>query len=656
EVQSSNEELQSTNEELETSKEEVQSSNEELVTVNDELNNRNAELDRLNNDLANLVNSVEMPIVILDHEFRVRRFTPSAAALFRLTSTDHGRSFHTIKLGFDLPDLEQLLTEARDSAVTMERELRTDQGQWYSLRARPYKTLEGRIDGVVVMLIDVNLMKLAQDYTNSIISTVRESLLVLDADLRVRSANDSFYTTFGVTPGTIEGQPFFNLSDGCWDIPELRDLLEKVVTVDREFTDFEIQQELTPGRGQTFLLNARRLVQEVGRRPSILLAIEDVTELRRVIKALMDADRKKNEFLAMLAHELRNPLAAISYAEQALRASSEDDKQSLSKEVIGRQVAHLSRLIDDLLDVSRITLGKIKLKMEPVLLSTIVADAVEVTRPLIDEKRHQLTVSVEPATMTLQADRVRLGQIISNLITNAAKYTEDGGQISVTARPEPEGNQCAVVVKDNGQGIEPEMLSQVFDLFTQVGALIHRSNGGLGIGLTLVKTLAELHGGSVEAKSQGIGLGSEFTLRMPLLSQSAIEPPTPLAVHATAPFQKSRILIVDDNLDSARGLAMLLKRFGHEVSVAHDGPSALDVARARTFDVILLDIGLPGLSGYEVASELRKGGPCQKSVIIAVTGYGQDEDRRRSRDAGIDHYLVKPIEPDDLLTLLSKPS
>ena len=370
EAQSSNEELQSTNEELETSKEEIQSSNEELATVNDELNTRNAELDRLNNDLINLLSSVEMPIVILGPDFSVRRFTPSAEKMFNLTSTDLGRSIGTVKLGFDLPDLEPLLTEVRDTATTTQREVRDEQGRWYSLRARPYLTLENRVDGVVMMLVDVDTLKRAQEYTESV-----------------------------------------------------------------------------------------------------------VTELKRVEQALRDGDRRKNEFLAMLAHELRNPLAAISYAEQTLDAPGMQDMQGWSKEVIGRQVNHLSRLLDDLLDVSRITQGKITLRKERVSLMTVINHAVELTRPLVDERKHHLTVSVEPDTMMLNADPTRLEQIVSNLITNAAKYTADGGRISLTTWPE--GGECVVNVTDNGQGIAVDMLPQVFELFSQVRDSLHRSKGGL---------------------------------------------------------------------------------------------------------------------------------------------------------------------------------
>jgi len=394
-------------------------------------------------------------------------------------------------------------------------------------------------------------------------------------------------------------------------------------------------------------------IRDAKGRPQQLVAISrDMTELNRVEQALRDDDRRKNEFLAMLAHELRNPLDAVSYAEQILHLPGMEDMQEWSKDVIGRQVKHLSRLIDDLLDVARITERKIKLRMERATLSAVIDRSVEASKHLIQEKKHHLTVTVEPDTITLDADPTRLEQIFTNLISNAAKYTNEGGQIVLTARLE--GGECVVTVKDNGVGISAEMLPFVFDLFTQVGASLHRSKGGLGIGLTLVKKLTELHGGSVQARSQGIGRGTEFTVRLPMTKSVALEAPLPVPSYVEGPLKKSRILIVEDSADTARGLSKRLEVLGNEVSTVHNGLAALQMAREQRIDFILLDIGLPGLSGYEVASELRKEGCCQVSVIVALTGYGQEEDLRRSREANIDHHLVKPIEFNTLLTLLSQ--
>jgi CheY-like chemotaxis protein len=354
----------------------------------------------------------------------------------------------------------------------------------------------------------------------------------------------------------------------------------------------------------------------------------------------------------MLAHELRNPLSAISNAVRLARLSHSAEGIDWSNEVIERQTQKLARLIDDLLDVSRITRGKIRLKRELIDGRLVLQGAVEVVRPLIEERKHELTVSAGPGALLLDADPVRLEQILINLLTNAAKYTESGGHIRVTA--EHDGPDVVFKVRDTGIGIPPEMLAEVFELFAQGERSIARSEGGLGIGLTVVRSLAELHGGRVAATSEGPGRGSEFIVRLPAARRPAVErreaPPTsPDSSHKAA-----RILVVDDNADTARGLARLLMLLGHDVRIAYDGKGALEIADQFTPEFILMDIGLPGMDGYQVVSQLRQQECGKHSVIIAVSGYGQEEDRRRSREAGFDHHLVKPVDHKVLLVLLSR--
>jgi PAS domain S-box-containing protein len=380
----------------------------------------------------------------------------------------------------------------------------------------------------------------------------------------------------------------------------------------------------------------------------------DITQEKLIEAERQEADRRKDEFLAMLAHELRNPLSAIDGAAQLFGKLETEDDLVWAKDVVQRQVKHLSRLIDDLLDVSRISRGKIGLKKEPLSLSPVVSSAVEAVRPLLEERKHELSVSLINAGLRLDADPLRLEQILVNLLTNAAKYTDGGGRIWITAAQE--GGDVVIRIGDEGIGITPELMPRIFELFAQGDRTAARSGGGLGIGLTLVRKLAEMHGGSVTAASEGLGKGSEFTVRLPALEGSAERKSSPLVTPPRVSRPSTRVLIVDDNLDTARGLSRLLKLLGHDVRVAHDGQEAVEAARGHRPEVVLLDIGLPGLDGYEVARRLRVDECCRGSVIIAVSGYGQAEDLRRSKEAGFDHHLVKPVDYDALMSLLAPPS
>jgi two-component system CheB/CheR fusion protein len=370
----------------------------------------------------------------------------------------------------------------------------------------------------------------------------------------------------------------------------------------------------------------------------------DISDLKKAQEALQEADRRKNEFLATLAHELRNPLAAIRNVTRLLQSREGGTPEARwSGEVVERQVRHLARLVDDLLDVSRITRGKFTLRREPVLLSAVVRSALETSRHAIDEGRHHLRVLVPDEPLFVDGDLTRLAQALENLLSNAAKYTPPGGHIEVAARAD--GGQAILTVTDDGVGIPPSMLSRVFDMFTQVEAP-ERSSGGLGIGLTLVKRLVEMHGGTVAAHSDGLGRGSRFELRLPLA------PPRGEPLHREERLQPMpsprRILVVDDNRDAADSLVMLLQGNGHEVQTAYDGEEALRSAAAMRPDIILMDLGLPGLSGYDVARRLRAQPWGNGMMLVALTGWGQEEDRRRSREVGFDLHMVKPLDLEAL--------
>ena len=411
------------------------------------------------------------------------------------------------------------------------------------------------------------------------------------------------------------------------------------------------------GKPKVFLNNLVGVVEN-GRLVRVWGTQLDITErkrleeeLRRRAEELVAADRRKDQFLAMLAHELRNPLAPIRNAVELMRqVETVDPSFQPAREMVERQVKHLARLVDDLLDVSRITRGSIRLRKEVVDLGTVLQRAVEGIGPLITSRGHKLTVEPPREPVRLEADPTRLEQVISNLLDNAAKYTMPGGHIRLAAARE--GGEAVVRVRDTGIGVPHDVLDRVFEPFVQSDGSLARSEGGLGVGLTLVRSLVEMHGGRVEASSPGLGQGSEFVIRLP--TRLPAEAALPAAEPASPPpVRPLRVLVVEDNVDAAESLANLLRLWNHVVNVVHDGRTALEAARVQQPEVVLLDIGLPGLDGYQVARRLREEVGLDHTLLVAMTGYGQPEDRRRSQEAGIDHHFVKPVEPIVLRNLLA---
>jgi len=386
--------------------------------------------------------------------------------------------------------------------------------------------------------------------------------------------------------------------------------------------------------------------------------IRDVTErvqledeLRERVDALKEADQRKNEFLAMLGHELRNPLSAVSNA--VATAHRDASRRDRALDIATRQTAHLARIVDDLLDVTRITKGKIALRKEPVQLGSIINGAIEELRDLIEARRQHLTISipVNAEKIKVEADRVRMQQVVSNLIHNAIKFTPNGGMIDVVFYRK--GDQAVLRVRDSGVGISPAMLPRIFDLFTQAHVSPDRTQGGLGIGLTLAKQLVEMHGGRIEARSHGVDRGCEFEVSIPLLAELR-EKSAQASDNAPRESAKTRrVLIVEDNVDAAESLSMLLEFLGHEVRIEATGASALDAIRTTDFQAVLIDIGLPDMDGYEVARQIRMLPGSRTKLLVALTGYGQEEDKRRALSAGFDQHLIKPVDVEHLQNLLT---
>jgi PAS domain S-box-containing protein len=470
-------------------------------------------------------------------------------------------------------------------------------------------------------------------------------------------ANEALAAMLGGTPHTNvsltrpEAPPEIRAFRGGREIPTSELPMQRAAAIARPIVNEEIELRFPDGHALVMLSNAAPLYDEHGDVRGCVGAFADVTEqrhlkseLQRRLEELRQSDKRKDEFLATLAHELRNPLAPIRNASMLL-GLQDGSAQSIDwvRRVIDRQTDHLARLIDDLLDVSRITRDKLTLRLERVELSRVVDNAIEAVRSQIDAQRHRLTVNV-PDGLWLQGDQVRLTQIFSNLLNNAVKYTSPGGAIEVTASVDD--TWVSVSVRDNGVGIPPDQLGHLFEMFYQVDRTIERAHAGLGIGLTLVQRLVRMHGGEVSVRSEGIGRGSEFTVRLPLADRPARPEPSPQATGRAV--RGLRILVADDSVDSALTLTALLSAAGHDVQAVHDGFAALQRAAEFRPHVLVLDIGMPGLNGYDTCRRIRAEPWGRNAVIIAVTGWGADEDRRRSREAGFDAHLVKPVDYAEL--------
>lgn len=476
---------------------------------------------------------------------------------------------------------------------------------------------------------------------------------VLSLDGTVVEANRLCLEACGFTREEVIGRPFWEC--GWWSrSPELKTMIRSACMHAAAGQIFRTETPYFVATGEERIIDLilAPVTDEAERVLFLAASGTDVTSRRQMEDSLRAADRKKDEFIALLAHELRNPLAPIRNGLQILRLGGEDAATAdRARAMMDRQLSHMVRLIDDLLDVSRINRKRMELRRARVLLTDIVNSAVETARPLIDAEHHELTVSLPPAPIYLDADLTRLAQVFSNLLTNSAKYTERGGRIWLTAR-QTDG-RVAIRVRDTGIGIPVESLATIFDMFAQLDRPMERATGGLGIGLALVKGLVEMHGGTVTAESAGQGQGSTFTVTLPVLAApESLEPPGPSS-HPVPSVQRRRILVVDDNRDGADSLAMMLRLLGNDVAIANDGLEAIDRAEELRPHVIFMDLGMPALDGYEATRRIRERPWGGAVTIIALTGWGQESDRARSQAAGCNGHFVKPVSLSDLQRLLA---
>jgi two-component system CheB/CheR fusion protein len=675
EAQSSNEELQSTNEELETSKEELQATNEELTTVNDELNSRNIELGHLANDLSNLLTSTHVPIIMVGSDLRVRRMTPVTERVLNVTPSDIGRPISDLRLSVDVPDLESILREVMETLTVQEREVQTRDGRWYSVRIRPYRTTENKIDGAVISFIDVDAMKrgleearVARDQAQAVIATVPGPLVILDTELRIVTANPSFYETFQTLREETEGHSLFDIGNRQWNVPALRALLEEVLPRQSVVERFEVEQHFETVGWRTMLLNARRVLSSNGQPALILLAMDDVTETKRAEAsraALADekaaraeaeaASRAKDQFLAVVSHELRTPLNAMLGWIRMLRTQTMDQATiGRALEVIERNTKLQARFIEDLLDVSRILAGKLSLDLRPIMVAPAVKAALATMQGTADAKGVRLESTLDETAGPVRSDPARLQQVVWNLVSNAIKFTPSGGRVEV--RLGRRGPDVEVSVRDTGKGIEAGQISQIFT----PGAVTHSSRQpqeGLGIGLVIVRHLVELHGGAIHAESAGPGQGAMFTVTLPVTDERPAGEAEAVGVVATAlasarvpSLNGIRVLVVDDEPDARELMKAVLAQCGAEVTVTATARAALEALEKVPFDVLVSDLAMPEDDGYDLISNVRAldAGRGGRIPALALSAYARIEDRAAAMTAGYQQFATKPIEPAEL--------
>jgi PAS domain S-box-containing protein len=576
------------------------------------------------------------------------------AAAIALVMTDQGKNF------MDLIRAQIAQIQATQSQV-LAAQLRAESGAriWTSVSIVAVWGLALILVRTLVLVVrrDNRRVRLSEQRLAITLRSIGDAVIATDALGRVRMLNSVAEDLTGWTTAEAQGAPLEQVFRIINEVTRaaaespvdkaLREgrvvgLANHTVLIRRDGTETPIEDSAAPIRDSTGAIDG------------VVLVFRDASLERSIQMALRDADRKKDEFIAVLAHELRNPLAPILQAAQMLQSPAATPEQlRWGHRVIDRQAKTMGRLLDDLLDVSRITRGTLEVRKSPVALAVLIEGAVETTRPTIDARGHTLELVVSPEAIELDADPVRMTQVIANLLMNAAKYTDVGGRIRLTARRE--GDELILSVADNGIGVDRAALPRLFDRFVQVEEARDRHEGGLGIGLALAKRLVELHQGSIEVRSDGVGHGSEFTVRIPCRGQSgaASTAAAPAGSNLGPAVVPLRIVIADDNRDAAESLAMLLQMDGHQVSVAHNGTEALGIVTAVRPHVAVLDIGMPGMNGYEVAQRIRTGLQSGPIVLVALTGWGQAQDLERAKAAGFDHHLVKPAEPGAVRSLMT---
>jgi len=686
ELETSNEEMQATNEELVASNEELQSTNEELHSVNEELYTVNAEyqqkimeLKELNTDMAHLLESTDVGTVFLDRELRIRRFTSRIAGVFRFQPFDIGRRITDFSHNIERPQLIEDIERVRTTGTVIEDEVRDRGSVPYFLRVLPYRINRsgepdadadaGQIDGVVLTLTDISALDYARSHIarlSAIVESSEDAIIGNALTGTITSWNRGAERLYGYTAEQAIGRGLRMLAaagaegeiDRALDRVRRGDTVEHVLWLSRHGAGASVETSttLSPIHDRNgMVIGASAISRDIS---SLLAAQRELEQRQQRIAMLLeqaeDGARHREQFIAMLSHELRNPLAAVMNATTLLQKQPDGAALARCQAVIERQTRHMKRLLDDLLDVSRITRGKFQLITEDVDLRTPIESAVESTAPLFVERDVHLDVSLPLQPLPVRGDASRLAQVVVNLLSNAANYSPRGSTVRLVVAAED--GKAALRVVDHGFGIETDLQGKIFDLFVQSEQRLDRSRGGLGVGLSLAKNIVDLHGGTIEVHSDGADQGSDFKVTIPLDPRA--RPGDGTDGQAGRRSDRCRIVLVDDQADSREMLRMLLEARDHQVIDVEDGPSAIDVITREKPDVAFIDIGLPAMNGYEVAQRIRDRPALDDVMLVALTGYGAPSDVSAARAAGFDEHLIKPAELAKLERILAnrKPS
>jgi two-component system CheB/CheR fusion protein len=671
-MQATNEELVASNEELQSTNEELHSVNEELYTVNAEYQQKIAELKELNTDMAHLLEGTDVGTVFLDAELRIRRFTSRIAGVFRIQPFDVGRRISDFSHNIERPQLIEEIEQVRATGTVIEDEVRDRNQVPYFLRILPYRTnrlgeLERdvpQIDGVVLTLTDISALDRARAHLaelSAIVESSEDAIVGITLGGTITTWNRGAERLYGYTADDAIGR-HIRILMRTGSEPELELFLERirrgekvehVLSLCRHRTDAQVDVSTTisPIHNRRGAISG---VSAIGRDIAPLLGAQRELEQRQrriavLLEQAEESSRRREQFIAMLSHELRNPLAAVMNATTLIKRPPDADTVARCQAVIERQARHMKRLLDDLLDVSRITRGKFQLLNDDIDLRAPIESAIESTSPLFIERGVKLDHSLPHQMIPVRGDASRLVQVVVNLLSNAANYSPRASTVRLLVTVED--GMGVIRVIDHGVGIESELQGKIFDLFVQSEQRLDRSRGGLGVGLSLAKNIVDLHGGAIDVHSDGPGKGSHFKVAIPLLP--GVSPAWPIERTPARRGERCRIVLVDDQADSREMLRMLLESRDHVVIDVEDGPTAIEVITRERPDVAFIDIGLPAMNGYEVAQRIRGRPGLDDVLLVALTGYGAASDVSAARAAGFDEHLIKPAELSKLEKILA---